>query len=80
MLCVATGIGAASWSAALVLAVVGTINQNAHAEIIPWMLVTLAIGITAAICIMVERSRALVLQTMHAEFEGEVTERHLSAI
>lgn len=80
MVCCAVGIGAASWAVAVVLAVVGTVNDQATHVVMPWLLIALAVGVTATMCVVVERSRGLVLDRIHAEFEGEVSERHLSAV
>ena len=76
----AVGIGAGAWSMALVLAIVGTVNGNASHIVTPWLLVTLAIGVTAVVCGAIERSRERAMRYIHAEFEGEVGERHLSAV
>lgn len=76
----AVGIGAGAWSMALVLAIVGTVNEGVGHIVTPWLLVTLSVGVTAVLCVAIERSRERAMRYIHAEFEGEVGDRHLSAV
>lgn len=76
----AVGIGAGAWSVALVLAIVSSVNEGVAHVVTPWLLVALAVGVTAVLCVVIERSRERALRYIHAEFEGEVTDRHLSAV
>lgn len=80
MTCVAIGVSAAAWAVAAVLAIVSSASSELSHVVIPWLLVALAIGVTSALSVMIERSRERALRIIHAEFEGEVSERHLSAV
>lgn len=76
----AVGLGAAAWSVAIVLAIVSSVNEQMAHIVTPWLLVALALGVIAALSVMIERSRDQALRHIHAEFEGEVSDRHLSAV
>lgn len=80
MACIAIGVGAAAWSVAAVLAMVSSVSAELSGVATPWLLIALAIGVTATLFVMIERSREQALRVIHAELEGEVTERHLSVI
>lgn len=80
MVCFAIGVSAASWSMAAVLAVVNVVDGGVFHLVAPWLLIALAIGVTSTLCVVIERSREQALRIIHAEFEGEVTERHLNAV
>jgi len=74
MVCIAIGVGAASWSVAAVLAMVSSVNAEMSGSVTPWLLIALAIGVTSTLSVMIERSREQALRVIHAELEGEVVE------